>query len=115
MKYKTAASFVADVQLLSSNAVSFNGPHSVLSKLSVQLLESVKAAVYHDKTTLGEGKDIIQVCEEVIHTKYVLVRGLLALSLAIATNKTEGYHSDRLTLLFHVICSLCCVYASVLV
>lgn len=79
---------IDDVQLLLSNARSFNGDHCELSSCAEKLVSQLINALNHEKTHFGIQGDVINVLEEAIKKKYALYYAVLccaALCCAVFT------------------------------
>ena len=63
---------IDDVQLLLSNARSFNGDNCEISSCAEKLVSQLINALNHEKTHFGIQGDVINVLEEAIKKKYVL-------------------------------------------
>ena len=63
---------IDDVQLLLSNARSFNGDNCEISSCAEKLVFQLINALNHEKTHFGIQGDVINVLEEAIKKKYVL-------------------------------------------
>jgi hypothetical protein len=63
---------IDDVQLLLSNARSFNGDNCEISSCAEKLVSQLVNALNHEKTHFGIQGDVINVLEEAIKKKYEL-------------------------------------------
>jgi Bromodomain len=68
-KYATAQMLMEDVQLLLSNARSFNGENSEIATHAEKLVSQLQTALNHERKHFGIQGDVINVLEEAIKKK----------------------------------------------
>ncbi len=68
-QYKTADELLADLDLMVSNCVLFNGANSVLAQNAVALVKILRDNLFHEKTHLGKEKDVIKILEDACKKK----------------------------------------------
>ena len=68
-QYKTADELLADLDLMVSNCVLFNGTNSILAQNAVALVKILRDNLFHEKTHLGKEKDVVKILEDACKKK----------------------------------------------
>lgn len=86
-KYETAAQFEADVQLMATNAETFNGHNHHIAAIGRKMVENLRVSLLNERKNLGEAHDPILYMEDAIQRKKLLTKkGVLQGSSLLPTS-----------------------------